>query len=169
VYVANLNSNNVTAIDSLDIATTVTVGKNPTAIAVNPVTNKVYVANFDDNTVSIIDDSTLGVTTVSLGIPANEVGDYYPAISTIAPHAVAIDSVRNKIYIANIGSRNVTVIDEANNNRMFIMKSTAYFPTTIAVNTTTGEIFTVNGMKDFEYKSNGSVMRSFPVTKTSHK
>ena len=46
IYVANYDSDNVTVIDgATNATTTVAVGTNPYAVAVNPVTNKVYVAN----------------------------------------------------------------------------------------------------------------------------
>jgi hypothetical protein len=44
-----------------DFATTaVAAHENPCALAVNPVTDKVYVANYSSNNVTIIDDAPLG-------------------------------------------------------------------------------------------------------------
>jgi hypothetical protein len=37
------------------VTTTITVGTNPFAAAVNPVTNRTYVANYGDGTVTVID------------------------------------------------------------------------------------------------------------------
>src|ERR1700693_48085 len=46
IYVANVESNNVTVIDGMTSqTTTVAVGAEPWAIAVNPITNKIYVVN----------------------------------------------------------------------------------------------------------------------------
>ena len=48
IYVANDGSNNVTVIDGATNATTTVADRNayePYAVAVNPVTNKIYVAN----------------------------------------------------------------------------------------------------------------------------
>jgi YVTN family beta-propeller protein len=79
-------------------ATTVTAGTYPWAVAVNPVTNKIYVANYNSNNVTMIDGATNAKTTVPVG-------------ST--PQAVAVNPVTNKIYVANRGTNNVTVIDDA--------------------------------------------------------
>lgn len=40
------------------VTATVTVGLLPWAIAVNPITNTIYVANYDGDTVSVIDGAT---------------------------------------------------------------------------------------------------------------
>ena len=70
-------------------------------MAVNPVTNKIYVANTDSNNVTVIDGATNATTTVAAGAH---------------PCAVAVNPVTNKIYVANHGSNNVTVIDGATND-----------------------------------------------------
>jgi DNA-binding beta-propeller fold protein YncE len=82
---------------------TVTVGEGPAAIAVNPVTNTVYVANngvlylgpFGD-TVSVIDGITCNGT-VSTGCGKA------PALITVGPqpYGVAVDSKTNTIFVAN--------------------------------------------------------------------
>ena len=47
--------------------TTVAAGTNPYAVAVNPVTNKIYVANDGSNNVTVIDGATNATTTVTAG------------------------------------------------------------------------------------------------------
>src|SRR5713226_9566020 len=78
--------------------TTIGAGTNPFAAAVNPVTNKIYVANQGSNNVTVIDAATNATTTVT-------------DVSAIKPVAVAVNPVTNKIYVANEDSNNVTVID----------------------------------------------------------
>ena len=78
------------------VTATVSVGKGPLAVAVNPVTNKIYVANFDGDTVTVIDGATNSTATVS-------VGDH--------PQAVAVNPETDKIYVVNNRSDSVTVID----------------------------------------------------------
>jgi YVTN family beta-propeller protein len=75
------------------------VGTNPSAIAVNPVTNKIYVTNESDDTVSIINANTNGVATVN-------VGD--------RPLWVAINAETNRIYASNLTSANTSIINGAN-------------------------------------------------------
>jgi YVTN family beta-propeller protein len=55
------------------------------ALAINPITNKVYVANYGDNSVSVIDGLTNKIESrYSLGI---------------TPVALAINPITNKMYI----------------------------------------------------------------------
>jgi YVTN family beta-propeller protein len=50
------------------VTATIPVGKNPTAVSVNPSTNIAYVANFDEDTVSVIDCKTnKGIVTIPVG------------------------------------------------------------------------------------------------------
>ena len=75
--------------------TTVAVGSSPGAVAVNSVTNQIYVANNGSNTVTVIDGATNNTTTVAVGN---------------GPDTVAVNTNTNQIYVANLGSGNVTVI-----------------------------------------------------------
>jgi beta-lactam-binding protein with PASTA domain len=105
-YVAN-GSGTVTVVDGTTHAiTTLEVGGSPSAIAVNPVTNMVYVANAPTNSVTVINGETNGLTTVT---------DPHAA----APSLVAVNATTNKIYVVNAGHAwgvpNVTVIDGASN------------------------------------------------------
>ena len=59
-------------------------------MAVNPITNQIYVANYGSNTVTVIDGATNNTTTVAAG--------------TI-PYAVAVNPNTNKIYVANGGQQ----------------------------------------------------------------
>lgn len=59
------------------IATAVPVGSMPHGVAVDPVTNKIYVANRDDNNVTLID----GATNAPLGA-AITVGSYPNVVQT---------------------------------------------------------------------------------------
>ena len=77
-----------------NVVGTATVGNNPNAVAVNPVTNKIYVANNGGTTVTVIDGATNGTTNVNVGSQ---------------PIAVAVNPVTNMIYVANHGSNTVTV------------------------------------------------------------
>ena len=56
-------------------------------MAVNPVTNKIYVANYDSDNVTVIDGATNDTTT--------------GARRVVRPCAVAVNPVTNKIYVAN--------------------------------------------------------------------
>ncbi len=57
-------SNTVSVIDATNntVTTTITVGTNPSAVAVSPDGATAYITNFNDNTVSVIDTTTNTVT-----------------------------------------------------------------------------------------------------------
>src|SRR2546426_10047722 len=50
------------------VAATVNVGIQPWGVAVNPVTNKIYVANLYSNNVTVIDESNNTTETVAVGV-----------------------------------------------------------------------------------------------------
>jgi YVTN family beta-propeller protein len=83
------------------VTTTVAVGTYPLALALNPVTNKIYVANYQSANVTVIDGATNGTATVPAG--AN-------------PQTLAVNPVTDKVYVANRLSSTVTVIDGATND-----------------------------------------------------
>jgi YVTN family beta-propeller protein len=97
------------------------------AVAVNTVTNQIYVANGGAD-VTVIDGATNNTTTVPAGTN---------------PVAVAVNSVTNQIYVVNEESNNVTVIDGATNNTTTVPAGNG--PVAVAVNTVTNEIYVANG------------------------
>jgi DNA-binding beta-propeller fold protein YncE len=119
IYVANANAIDpamtdkgvVTVIDGATNRTATVVdsnGKDSVAVAVDEVTNRVYVANQADcggavcganpGSISIIDGNTKAVRTL---IDPKARG----------PMALAIDPVTNQIYVANVTSGSLTVVD----------------------------------------------------------
>ena len=70
IFAVNAGSNNVTVISGAtnSVVTSVSVGNAPCAVAVNPVTNKIYVANQGgEAAVTIIDGATYSVTPLVTG------------------------------------------------------------------------------------------------------
>ena len=59
VYVANSGSDTVSVIDGANnkVVSNIPTGKSPSAIAVNPKTNRIYTANSGNATVTAIDGS----------------------------------------------------------------------------------------------------------------
>lgn len=95
----------------------VAAGTNPFVVAVNPISNKIYVANNGSNTVTVIDGTNNSTATIASG--SN-------------PWALAVNPLTNKIYVANSGSNNVTVIDGTNNSTMTV--AAGFTPYAVAVN-----------------------------------
>ena len=116
------------------VVATVPVGAGPGAIAVDSVTNKIYVMNYSGNSVTVIDGATNDTTNVAVGN---------------SPSAITVNPVTNKIYVANSGSSNVTVIDGATNATTTV--STDSNPKAVTVNPVTNKIYVANS------KVNGTV------------
>ena len=81
----------MTTVSAQSVTATVAAGISPRAVAINPVTNQIYVANINSNNVTVIDGVTNSTATVAAGTN---------------PTAVAINPVTNKIYVANEASAN---------------------------------------------------------------
>jgi YVTN family beta-propeller protein len=105
------------------------VGRIPCALAINPVTRRLYVVNYGDETLSILDLQTR--TTIAT-LP---VGPH--------PQGLAIDSKSNRIYVANVHGNSVTVIDGAKNAVVGVRTAGSY-PYTIAVDQGSGRAYAAN-------------------------
>lgn len=113
--------------NSQGVLATVPVGSYPVAIALNPVTKKIYVANQNSNNLTIIDGNTYQATTIPMGT---------------LPTAVAVNPVTNKVYVSNGGSNTVTVLDGQTNHATTV--PTSGYPAGIAVNPVTNRIYVTN-------------------------
>ena len=148
------------------VIATVPVGTNPTAVAVNTVTNKIYVTSCPDissrstgtnGTVTVIDGNTNSTVSVEVGM---------------CPVAVAVNESTNKIYVANFGHislycgscfdyGNITIIDgETNLTTTF---GAGKFPQSVAVNQATDKIYIANNFSanvtalDGNFKSDATI------------
>ena len=115
------------------VTTTVTVGSNPFAVAVNPVTNKTYVVNKMSNNLTVIDGATNTTATVNTGT---------------APVAIAVNPATNKIYVANSGGNTVNVFEGVTNARATVSDPNATSPAAIAVNPVTNKIYVANAVSN---------------------
>ncbi|MGA8101451.1 MAG: YncE family protein, partial [Candidatus Acidiferrales bacterium] len=105
---------------------TVTVGSDPVAIAVNPVTNRVYSANANSNGVSVLNGATDAVTaTVGTGTD---------------PVALAVNPATNTIYVANQGSASLTVINGATST-VAATVAVGSTPVSVAANPITNTVY----------------------------
>src|SRR5215831_5585698 len=113
-------------IQAQTVSATLNVGVQPQAVAVNPVTNQIYVAVSQG--ASVIDGSTGAVSTVTAG--AN-------------PVAVAVNAATNRIYVANHLGNSVTVIDGSTNTVTATVTAGAG-PVALAVNSVTNQVYVAN-------------------------
>jgi YVTN family beta-propeller protein len=154
IYVANLGNlekngtdvGSITVIDGATNETTNLLAPNsvaPHALAVNPLTNRIYVANGNNvaqtgnGGVTVIDGATNSVTTVS-----------DPNASTSCnlsgTETIAVDIATNQIYVANCGSNNISVIEGATNAVLSVRDASALAPVAIAINSGTNKIYVAN-------------------------
>ncbi len=118
------------------------VGENPSAIAVNPVTDYVYVANRDSNSVSILDGKTQTKLGEDVPVGAN-------------PVALAVNPTTGYVYVANTGS--VTGTDRISGS-VSILQGTEVISTApnieqargVAINQRTGLVYVLSGVSDPE-------------------
>jgi len=139
------------------------VGSQPVGIALNPVTNRVYVANSKSASVSVIDartDSVVATVPVDdwpWGVAVNPttnriyvtsssdnvtvIDGATNAVATVpagaGSRAVAVNPATNRVYVANTWSDSISVIDGATNNPIATI-SVDGSPRGVAVDPTTG-------------------------------
>jgi len=144
-YVANQLSNNVTVIDPLGQVVTVVElqpslipGFNsPVAIAVNSNNlsanyGKVYVVGSVSNTVSVIDLSHTVTNTIVVGI---------------RPLDIAFNPINDQLYVANLFTNDVTVIN-ANTENVSTTLAVGADPLGIGINLNNGDIYVANSSDD---------------------
>ena len=123
--IANVSSSLPSILSNSGIA----VNTFPVGIAVNPNTNKVYVANEYSNTVSVIDTETDKVqATINVGS---------------FPYGIDINPLNNRIYVTNRGSNTVSVIDGSIDTKLLDI-AVGKSPVGIAVNPTANWIYVTN-------------------------
>ena len=151
---------------------TINVGHGPSAVGVNPVTNRVYVTNAinETDTVSVIDATTdtviatVRVGSDPIGVAVNPVTnkiyianggddlrvteiDGQTNMTTsipvgLNPRDIAVDVSRNKVYVVNGSTNNVTVIDGATRGTRTVPVGQA--PYRLAINPLTNKIYVTN-------------------------
>jgi YVTN family beta-propeller protein len=119
--------NGATNVTSKFVAATSSTG--PAAIAVNTVSDRVYVANKTAGTVTVLNGATGSVVaTVTVGT---------------SPAAIAVNPVTNKIFVANYGSASVSLIDGATSavtNTIPVGSE----PDGMAINVVTDQVYVAN-------------------------
>jgi len=111
------------------VTSTIAVGAAPFGIAVDQLTDAIYVANEEDNSVSVINGLTDSVTS-TIGVGKQ-------------PEQVAIDQSNDTIYVVNTGDNSVSVINGLTDSVTTTI-SVGWVPQGIAVNSITHFVYVVN-------------------------
>lgn len=166
IYVANRYVNDqgyfigpgtVSVIDGVtDVVTTdVPVGGTPHSVAVNPVTNRVYVTDNMTNSVFVIDGGTNAIVT-PISVGQNPIG-------------IDVNPITNLIYVANRFSNTVTIID-GTTNAVLNTIPLGNLPTDVAVNPVTNRVYVTNdGVAEISVLdgSTGNTVTPIPVRGSS--
>jgi YVTN family beta-propeller protein len=132
VYVTNVDTNNVSVIDTdtNTVKATVTVGANPYGIAVNPSGTKAYVANGSGSSVSVIDTATNTVAaTISVGLN---------------PYGLAVSPTGKRLYVTHdVAAGIVTAINTVTNS-VEATVSVGSIPQGVSFNPAGTRAYTVN-------------------------
>jgi len=139
VFVANLQSNTISVIDATKnelLLPAISVGSEPSGLAVNEIANRLYVANRGSDTVSAIDYFLSNQGEFKNFAIANIKVQKYPS-------DIAINADTNRIYVANYYSDSISVIDGATNTVRSTVK-VGVNPSSIAINPDTNRIYVTN-------------------------
>src|SRR5262245_33335972 len=143
-YVSDWGEKTVSVVDtaSRTPAGEITVGTHPSALAVNPQRNELYVANTDSDSISVIDTDTNRVTrTISLS-------PYEAAPVGTSPNALAVSPDGKTLYVANGGDNDVAVVrlsgDNDRKGSVAGLIPAGWYPSGIAVDPTGTKLFVTN-------------------------
>jgi YVTN family beta-propeller protein len=161
IYVT-LFENRIAVLDrtSFQLIENIIVGSNPSAIAENWKTKKLYVANIDTDTVSVI-DTKRNIVTKDIGVGTD-------------PKCIAIDREMNRVFVATL--KGIYVIDGSSDQIITIIKRTINneelgfsIPHSLAFNPTTGLLYLLTGLSGwgegtiwvFDTKTNSLVQEAY--------
>lgn len=153
------------------VVNNISVGQSPQGVAVNRVTNLIYVANGDVDSVAVIDGTTESVIgTIDVGnqpvgvavnaitnriYVANYSGDTMSVIDGLTnavtatiplgsrPLGVGVNAVTNRVYVSNLSSNTVSVIDGATDTVVATIP-VGVTPYGVAVNAVTDHVYVAN-------------------------
>jgi len=162
VFVTNEGSANVSVIaDSNNtVVATVVVGADPFAADYSAETGQVFVVNdYSDNVSMICDGST------SCGGPPDQNKVVASTVVGINPAGVAYDRGKGEVFVTNLASNNVSVINE-HSNTVVATISVGTSPRYVAYDSANGELFVTNALSNNASvisDSNNTVVATVPM------
>lgn len=138
VYATNSINNTVSVVNGATntITTTVHVGKDPIQIGVNNATNEVYVSNQNDNcaTCTTPDGGSVSVINSTNGV-SNTIG------GIDSPWGIGVNTVTNKIYVAEDVNGAIDVINGATHSVATRITGIGNNPTDVAVDKVANKVY----------------------------
>jgi len=111
-----------------DATSKIHAGNRAWGLAVNPLTNKIYVGDTNGSLLAIVDGRNGSVASVNVGE---------------MPCAISVDTGSNRVYVANYASNSVTVLDGSNNAVLATIPVEVH-PQAIATDPKTHRIYVAN-------------------------
>jgi len=129
VYVAMVNDQ-VAVVDpaARTVLQVIDVGSQPKGMAINPVTRKLYVTNSNASSVSVIDLASNAVVKTEF-------------VFSGAAERVAVDPIKNLIYVAGYGNFLVDRIDGNTDTNIGYLSVNCAYPNDVAVNPQNRDLF----------------------------
>lgn len=130
LYVVNRGSSSVSVIDARNYTVVghVPVAAGARSVAIDPGNGFAYVTSDASNLVTVIQPDASVLATVSVGT---------------APQAVAVDGTRDRVFVANSGSGDITVISTVTNARAATVTVGAQ-PVAVALDESAGKAYIAN-------------------------
>jgi YVTN family beta-propeller protein len=117
------------------------------SLDVNPLTNEIFIANGND-TAQTGNGGITELSGASLSVTSIKDPSAVTVCSQLSNKSLAVDPSRDRIYSANCGSNNITVIDGSTNTVVTVTDSSAIEPIAIAINSATNKIYIANASSD---------------------
>jgi YVTN family beta-propeller protein len=138
LFVSNWASNSVSVINTSQnrVVRTIDVGSNPNDMKLSK-DGRLFVACSNDNTVHVIDTKTLR----KIEVISTTISPQAPEGST--PDALAIDQVKDLLYVANADNNDVAVVNIANRKHSDVLGfiPTGWYPSALALSKDGHELF----------------------------
>lgn len=139
IFVTNLGSDKVQVIDgsSLKIVATITVGRSPQSVHIQPVTKKLYAYSPSGDSIAVVDITKSDYPTKSVTVGKQ-------------PFGIASNSKTNKLYVSFAGESQIGVMDGASDQLISrISLPEGSFPLVISVNEKLNKIYSAAYGRDF--------------------
>jgi YVTN family beta-propeller protein len=171
IYVTDGSSSLFVINGSTNAVTTVSVGNGVRNLAINPVTNRVYVSNYNDNSISVVNTTTNTLvttipscgggfiavntntnkiySTLSGGNKVNVIDGSTNTVTTTVnvgnnTEGIDVNTTTNRVYVANRDDNSVSIIDGSTNIVIGSPVTVGTYPVGLAVNPVTNRIYTTN-------------------------
>jgi YVTN family beta-propeller protein len=133
---------------------------NPTGVAVNPSTNRVYLASGDD--IVVIDGASSAIVATVPAISSPRGGMSFSYGYT---NRVATSPSLNRVFVANQDGNTVSIVD-GESNALVANPAVGRVPRDLAINTTTNQVYVASGASHAVFPVDGgshTVGRAVPV------